>query len=579
MDLDGEAAAPSGLAVVALAAALGWAIAGRHGVGVVHDDADYVLAAKSLAAGAGFFRKLLDARLLHGRLPGFPLLLAPFAASAGPPFTALKLLPGALTLASCGLLWALCDGWLGVGERLAVLALYAFNPLVLDYAGRLMSEALFTAVVLAALLLVRRLGRRDRAAEAWLLGSLLSLAAVIRGEGLLLAAAVTAGLWKDRRGALARALGLAAALAGPVLLGNYFSSHSKLWLGLIGRLGPWYGLAHGLSMLQILAWVTLRGAPRFPAGALESAGAWALALLFGFLFVRGLSRLERRDGDDGPALRALSAFVLLYFLLHALWPVSDPRFFIVLVPLALPAIAAGAPARRPIVAGGLALWLASYAAANARALSDDEAAPAQTLAWIGRGTPASARVWGFYDSSMVELYTGRAGVSLTVPDDADAFLHALHESAVDYVFYGPERSVVEPGLGLEGAESAWRASRDWAAASPRAFQRVYANPGESTVVYRLLPDASFEKGYALYLSARREFEAGRWESGLRLLDQALAADPRLVCALNAYGATAVITGSHVPLGLRRLREALRLRPDDELARANLARLFHRIHQP
>jgi len=550
--------------VVALAALLYLVVGWGHGVGLINDDAEYIMAAKALAEGSGSIN----------RLPGLPFLLMPLAPWSQPPFTLLKLFPWALTLISCVLVWRLSEPLLQPRPRVALLILYAFNPLVAEYAGRVMTEPLFTAVVLASFLLVRGLLRKESAPRAWLLGLLLGWAAIIRGEGFILLASTALALWLgNRKRALAQAVGLAGIISLSAYLGQ--AGYLRIWSSSAPSLRPDYWIGHGLFLLRIFTWNTLMGASRFPTSAMTTVFATLLLLSAAWLFIRGLRRLEKQDRSERLLLLCAYCFFFLYSLLHLLWPVSDPRFFLVLLPFALLAIVEGArDAGSPLVLAGLGLWLFSYANGNVQSFRETDAAPKATFSWIRANTLSSARFWS-YDSALIELYTNRRAVRLTVPADEEAFRDRLLSERIDFLYYAPMRIAFEAIPGIERLALNWSRSRQWVASSA-AYRPVYASPEESTLVYRVVPSESFQRAYALYRSALEEFSRAEWEQGLPLIEEALRLEPRFASALNAYGATCLITGRDLALAEKRLLEAVRLRPDYAVAQENLLRVRERL---
>lgn len=578
---------PPWIAILVSAAVLAAVLSKRYAVGFLNDDADYILAARTLAHGGGFLSKLFNNHLLRDRVPGLPLLLAPFVLWAEPPFNALKIIPWLATLVSCWLIWIVFDDELKPWPRFAALALFAFNPLVIEYAGRVMSEAVFTAVVLGSFSLMRRLAKKQSLGLAIVLGALLGWAGLIRGEGFALIAAVVLGFLMMRRWWTLIVTGMVGGgIVAAVSIGNYLTHRTpthylQIWSSALPFAGPGYWLSHAATLLRLFVWITLFGGEHFPATSFAIYAATALGLLWLALFARGLRQLERETAERG-VLIAIYGFVALYVLIHVLWPVADPRFFIPILPMALVATIAGIPAtgrlRQPIIVLGLAGWLIAYGKNHDDALADawrsPEQVPSATFAWIDHNTPPDARFWGFYDSSLIQLYTNRPAEFMPVAGDEEGFRYELLNARVNYIFYAPLRAGFEPVAGIGTIAARWQASQSWAASSP-AFNLVYANAGESTRVYEVLPSDSFERAYGLYSEAMNDFRQSLLDDGLHRLDEALKADPNLVSALNAYGATCLLTGRHLDLAERRLREAVRLRPDYQLAKDNLARLVAR----
>jgi len=113
---------------------------------------------------------------------------------------------------------------------------------------------------------------------------------------------------------------------------------------------------------------------------------------------------------------------------------------------------------------------------------------------------------------------------------------------------------------------------------PEAFRRDYTNSEEGTAVFYVLPDTRYLEAYKLYLSAIDDCAKGLYPVGFSKLTQALAYDPSLVSALNAYGAACLLSNTHLSQGAEKLRQALRIQPHFRLALINLARIYDCLGQ-
>ena len=158
-------------------------------LGTYGDDATYVVLAKSLADGEGY--GLIN---VPGETPGsppfplgFPLLLSLILRRSPGHLGLLRLPSLAATLASTALLFW---GWPWFCRRsrlwgLAISGLYALSPLAVGHARGVMSEPLFTLLLLLATLLSERAARHARRAwNALALGCALTALALTRTIGL-----------------------------------------------------------------------------------------------------------------------------------------------------------------------------------------------------------------------------------------------------------------------------------------------------------------------------------------------------------------------------------------------------------
>jgi hypothetical protein len=208
-------------AFMALGAFLYLRAFGAFRVGAWGDDALYVVLGRSLVGDRGF--GLIN---VPGGVPapspypfGYPLILAPLVALAPGALDVLKLPALLATFVNGALLFW---GWRWFSRRsrwwgVAVAGLYLISPTVVSHGLMVMTEAVFTALCLAAMLLAEQIARgRPARWRAPLLGGVLTYATLTRSVGVVMALALALYLlWRMGRKAW-RAIGLAA--AGGLLL-------------------------------------------------------------------------------------------------------------------------------------------------------------------------------------------------------------------------------------------------------------------------------------------------------------------------------------------------------------------------
>jgi len=179
-------------------------------VGLMLDDGWYVLLAKSLASGQGY--RLINApasQIMPLYPPGFPFLLS-LAFRVLPSFPAnlwlLKMVSVVAMVGTGVLTFVYCTRHRGFPQPvgfLVALAVTLAPPLVFFATSTVMSEVVFMAALLAAVLAVERSARTEVRGWPWLsglLGSLLvSGALLVRMAGVALPLAVVAYLLVRRR--------------------------------------------------------------------------------------------------------------------------------------------------------------------------------------------------------------------------------------------------------------------------------------------------------------------------------------------------------------------------------------------
>ncbi len=192
--------------VAALALRLGY-VAATPGYAIVHDAHDYDVHARSIAAGHGYFPLGPGpTRQTAFRPPGYPYFLAgvyTLAGEAGRP-TQHRIVAGRIANAIVGtvivaLLGVLCAQVFDRRVALVAMALAAvYVPLVL-VGGALLSEPLFTALLLGALAAAIHV-RRAQHPYRWtvLAGVLGGLAILTRANGAVLLLPLALAVWVGR---------------------------------------------------------------------------------------------------------------------------------------------------------------------------------------------------------------------------------------------------------------------------------------------------------------------------------------------------------------------------------------------
>lgn len=317
-------------------------------LGAYQDDAAYVVLAHSIADGGPFGLIHAPGQPLATRFPcGYPLLLAPLVAWRPDDLELLRLPSLAATWVSLGLIffgWRAFSTRLSRGWGLAVVALCGLSPQWVEHGRMVMSEAVFTAAALGALVLAER-GRDSHRGRSTAVGLGVVSAAVplFRSIGFTLLPAVFASLWMGRRRlpliTTAASSGIAAILAlvalTPLALRDLLPieytdqlldaeawghrpSSDRLAPRLLG--GAWdYARHHVAGVLLPLGpggWAA-RAATASGLPWLDDGLRLAVSLLVGF----GLWRWWRLDG-----LRAVWLWGVVYLVALLAWPWRGERF-------------------------------------------------------------------------------------------------------------------------------------------------------------------------------------------------------------------------------------------------------------
>jgi 4-amino-4-deoxy-L-arabinose transferase-like glycosyltransferase len=266
--------------VAALALRIGY-VAATPDYAIVHDAHDYDVHARSIAAGHGFFPLGPGpTRQTAFRPPGYPYFLAgvyTLAGEAGRP-TERRIVAGRIANAIVGtvivaLLGVLCAQLFDRRVAIAAMALAAaYVPLIL-IGGALMSEALFTALLLGAL--TAALHARGAQHGTWwvaLAGVLGGLAILTRANGLVLLLPLALAVWAgrprwSRRALLAPALvvTVAALTVAPWTIRNAVKLHAfvPVTTQVGAALAGTYNSAARTDDVNPASWRSLRRVPDY----------------------------------------------------------------------------------------------------------------------------------------------------------------------------------------------------------------------------------------------------------------------------------------------------------------------------
>ncbi len=403
------------LAIAAVSVTLGW-LARQPVVTTGGDDATYILLAQSLAQG--HYRDLyLPGTPAHAQYPpGFPLMIMAIRAVTFGSLEAVRI-ANLLLVVLTALLFGDCTRRLaGPRVGLLVAALVMLNPLMLHYAGWILSESLFVACMAAALWATCPVHGRVRR-QLWLLAIVTAVAAFFtRSVGVAVVIAIVGGLvlqleW--RRAAMIAGLTIALMVgwltytrwaAGQTLGWSYQNDLAYVRSDQIAEL-----LSRLMTSAKYYLLVIPRtglGIPDIPDMPLDNL-LWVVGT--SGLTLVGLWSLRRRWPTAVLCLVLLGAVLLVF-------PFAIARLILPLLPITLVAILLGAleiarwlrlrsPARVATLVAGVLVTIfvgrdvaAAGAGVRCRARDGDGCrTPAErdwihTVEWIRTGLPDSAVV-------------------------------------------------------------------------------------------------------------------------------------------------------------------------------------------
>jgi hypothetical protein len=428
------------VAVAGLGLATGLAIVDALPVGVVADDAFYVILARSLATGQGYHVLNLPGQPAGTHFPpGYPALLAllSFVAPAFPASVAVFKAFNAVFLAASAVLVArLLHRRLGMGAGwcVAVGAVTAVSVPLLILSNLVLSELFFLAIVLALLVALERLV--DEPAPTWrviLLGVAIGVCALVRTHGVVLVPAAALLLLARRRWREALLLTAAAVLTLlpwqiwtarhggqlPAPLLGMYDSYAAWWLRGVREMGP---SMIGRTVRKTIGETSLMLSVLFSPIRTDAGRSATLAAL-GALAIAGAIAMRRR-------MPVTLLFLAGYLLIVLVWPFQTARFVWAVWPLLLAVVAAGGWAaitqrgwRLPVrvVLGAALLWIAvGYGAYELRGFRGawwsslgraNAPRMATTVQWVATHTAPDEILATEYEGA-VWLYTGRQALPI-----------------------------------------------------------------------------------------------------------------------------------------------------------------------
>ncbi|HTR82764.1 MAG TPA: glycosyltransferase family 39 protein [Bacteroidota bacterium] len=166
------------LGILAVALALRCAAIAVYHSPLVSDDKDYVAIAHSIVHGDGI---ALDGKPTAYRLPGYPLLLACSYSLFGETNLPIKILQALADVGSCMLLFLLGRRLFSEKIGLVAAAILALFPIQILYVTHLMTETLFTTILLLIIWIVlKEEGRPTFASSDVIVGILIGVGSLLR---------------------------------------------------------------------------------------------------------------------------------------------------------------------------------------------------------------------------------------------------------------------------------------------------------------------------------------------------------------------------------------------------------------
>ena len=450
---------------------------GQFELGTYSDDGVYVTLARSLVFSGSYEARTGPGPAQQVPYPFvFPMVLAPLVAMWPDANDYLTLPSLAATLINASLLfwgWALLSRGASPRWALVIAALYALNPLTIGHTNMVMSEAVFTALTLSALITTEAAVRRPAVWRFVLLGFLASCVFYARSAGAVLIPAVAwRVLWGERTTLRSRAGALVAGvllLIVPVLLLTSVRPHDLVPIAYLRNTAANLGkvrrdgdvasvIARAGGRLSAYATTLVRTAI-FPIGGGEREAELAAhlgvpwlpasaGLLITALIVLGATCAAPRLA---PSVRV---FEILYLAMIVAWPFLSSRFLYPVVPFLsfqfLTGVhwAAAAALRNRRAGARVAFALAACCVAVLAIGSVwkdlSPVVPSTQFTrdfrnegnWLRRNTAPDAVVMTEYPIAL-HLHSARSTVAVPEVASAGDLLGRLDDEAVSFIEIGP----------------------------------------------------------------------------------------------------------------------------------------------
>ncbi|MDD5679707.1 MAG: glycosyltransferase family 39 protein [Candidatus Omnitrophica bacterium] len=414
------------------------------------DSARYFVLGRSIANGTGYVDEYLpEPKPAHVCPPGYAFLLSIVIKIFGANIVLLRMLTVIFSGLSLLVLIGILNKYLDSKEVAAVFLLFALNPLFLNYAHALMSEAgyiLFSWIAIYIFLA----WEDSLSAPKVLLGALIVIISFyIRTVGAILFLSLFIYLLMRRKYTYAMLFGLIGMLMIPWFI---YGLNNTNGYDYIFKLRDPYNLSLGtikisdmplrfLSNLKYYGGKVVADIVFFPYFREVTFGDVLfpvkifLSVLFSALFISGFYRCVRKNAG------IIELYIIIYIVMLMFWTYHDERFLLPIYPFLLGYLMI--ILRRPklvlakkVIVSALFLALIPANIVMARGLADRDTSPEssffETMSWVKENTPPAAIILSC-DPVAVYLYSQRKGATLELEPDARKAFSSIRKNKIDYI--------------------------------------------------------------------------------------------------------------------------------------------------
>lgn len=507
-----------------------------------------------------------------------------------PDWTALEWMAVFSTIFTIFFLGRWMRGWFTAGETLAIMATYAFSPLVARFSGIIMPVPFFgLASVVCFYLLEKQLVKPTPGKALWL-GFILGWGSLMRPDGIVLLIGIIGPFifLRDKKPLLHFIL--IPVLGWVVFVALWFRfryvSHTEYGGDLQALLKYWTSNFSGIFSF-VVRWFKSFLLANWRSVKFYNVGQslYFSAITFTIFLVgviHGFIRLWKLHKSKRIILLGLAFFLGSFFLIHIFWHVALARYFCLFIPFSVIFIASSANRK---LWGKLLLFviLSSYAYENSMSIyrtywvpNPMNAPPWNCFDWISKNTTPSTKFISNIAPS-IDLYTGRPASPVLNATNVDFLHYLLIVKEFDYVVLR-DGVATTPGVGsTENLNIFWDRYRRWMRNYPERFKLVFSDGAERTAIYQVVKNENFKNSYKIFIEAAQLSEQKNYENAFFKTLESLKLEPQLGCAVNLLGALYLLQ-NRFELAEQSFIKANQLLPDSTNGLVNLATLKGRQGQ-
>lgn len=507
-----------------------------NSLGQYNDDAWYINAARYLAGVQSIQKDL------QGRPLGYPLLLAPVARMFPESISVFRITSIIFMIMIPILVYYLLGDMFKPNEILVFIALLCHNHFSVILSGDVLSDVPYLLFTFAAIILLKYyLCDENNMLKLFLMCIVLAILFYIRPQGILLYISLLSYfiISKRYRTVLYMTFFVLLAIIPAVLPGAVAGSSIDKY---IAELGMTYGSSsffHSMfgNALYYLKWgiyIGLLGIVHFDWNAFMYPDFVIIPVSIFVLVLIIAGFLKKEDKEF---MKPIKIYLLLYIMLHFMWVNVSLRYMFPVFPLLLYYMIKGSiRLNRKLYCIITIIMIISYSYSNSvivgqsRGLIERKTRKhIQTYKWIDGNVPENAVLCSNFAERLF-LKTSRKSIILDF-NSRDDFYHKILSNEVTYVVMYTSR-FIQKSQKYSIAKVRHLKMRYFLNDETR-FKKVYVNPDEETVIWKINSRKDFKKAWIHYRQGMILFNKQK-------IDMAIA---EMYKALEVYKDMPIVSGN------------------------------------